>query len=98
MPWDTRYACVFIPSGMTWKQQLEWNESAEYSAYFLALTANDNITAAPLNGRRVDIVDLSMAENKLQFQEALKAAAEGQIEILGRNISSMRLAATAKSA
>ena len=83
--WDSRNAAIFLPE-MSWLEQLFWKEGQEYSAFFLALTPQDFVHASPLNGVRVKIVDLSVDDNRSKFDSALKAGAEGLIQILRRNL------------
>ncbi len=83
--WDTRCASIFYPQ-LSWQEQLAWDRGQEYSVFFLALTPRDFCHADPLKGNRVEIVDLDVDENRKQFDDALKAAAEGCVEILRRNL------------
>ena len=64
----------------------ELGQRSSYSVFFLALTPRDFARADLLTGSRVKIVDLGVAEERKKFDEALEAAAEGQMEILRRNL------------
>ena len=83
--WDSRHASIFIVE-KPWLEQLNWDKGQAYSVFFLALTPRDFARADLLTGSRVKIVDLGVAEERKKFDEALEAAAEGQMEILRRNL------------